>query len=177
MSRAPESINIARIDNTPIFPPENLDKLLDLTLFLDGLTEPALLLGPDGEKVPLPEEIYLVLRRVVDDMREGKATMVAPLSLLLTTQEAADFLNLSRPTVVKLMESGEIPFEKPSRHRRVKLEDLVSFQQRRRVERRTSLNELTVDAGKLGIYEETLDHAQSAVKAARKRRADARAKQ
>jgi len=176
MSRAPESINIARIDNTPIFPPEDLDKLLDLTLFLDGLTEPALLLGPDGEKVPLPEEIYLVLRRVVDDMREGKATMVAPLSLLLTTQEAADFLNLSRPTVVKLMESGEIPFEKPSRHRRVKLEDLVSFQQRRRVERRTSLNELTVDAGELGIYEETLDRAESAIKAARKRRADARAK-
>ncbi len=175
MAKAQESTNAARNDDAPIFPPEDIDKLLDLTLFLDGLTEPALLLGPDGEQVPLPEEIYRVLRRVVDDMREGKATMVAPLSLLLTTQEAADFLNLSRPTVVKLMEDGQIPFEKPNRHRRVKLEDLVSFQQRRRVERQAALNELTANAGELGIYEDTLDRAASAVKEARKRRAGKRA--
>lgn len=172
MPKIPESTDAARDSDAPIFPPADLDQLLDLTLFLDGLTEPALLLGPDGEKIPLPEEIFHVLRRVVDDMREGKATMVAPLSLLLTTQEAADFLNLSRPTVVKLMEDGEIPFEKPNRHRRVRLQDLVSFQQRRRVERRAALNELTTNAGELGIYEGTLDHAAATVRAARKRRAD-----
>jgi hypothetical protein len=58
----------------------------------------------------------------------------------------------------------------------VKLQDLVDFQQRRRVERRAVLNELTTDAGELGIYEDTLDRANAAVRAARKRRADERTK-
>jgi len=60
-------------------------------------TEPGLLLGPDGEQVSLPAEIYSVLRQVVEVMRQGKAILVAPQGLLLTTQEAADFLGVSRP--------------------------------------------------------------------------------
>ncbi|MGI8793388.1 MAG: excisionase family DNA-binding protein [Acidimicrobiales bacterium] len=57
-----------------------------------------------------------MLRQVVDVMRQGKATLVAPQGMLLTTQEAADFLGISRPTLVKLLEDGAIPFER-SRNR------------------------------------------------------------
>ncbi|MHB1534153.1 MAG: excisionase family DNA-binding protein, partial [Acidimicrobiales bacterium] len=73
------------------------------------------LVGPGGEQAPLPAEVYPVLRQVVDVMRQGQATLVAPKGLLLTTQEAADFLGVSRPTLVKLLEDGVIPFDKPSR--------------------------------------------------------------
>jgi len=66
--------------------------------FVEDHTEPGLLLGPDGEQVSLPAEIYSVLRQVVEVMRQGKAILVAPQGLLLTTQEAADFLGVSRPT-------------------------------------------------------------------------------
>src|SRR5579863_6609469 len=158
-------------DEGVIFPPENLDQLLDLARFVEGHTEPGLLLGPDGEQVPLPAEVYRVLRQVVEVMRQGKATLVAPQGLLLTTQEAADFLGVSRPTLVKLLEDGAIAFEKPNRHRRVRLQDLIDFQQRRRAERRSALNQLTEEAGELGLYDGVPAEYATALQSARQRRA------
>jgi excisionase family DNA binding protein len=158
-------------DEEVVFPPEDLDQLLDLARFMEGHTEPGLLLGPDGEEVPLPAEVYRVLLQVVDVMRQGKATLVAPQGLLLTTQEAADFLGVSRPTLVKLLEDGAIPFEKPNRHRRVRLQDLIDFQERRRSERRAALNELTEEASEAGIYDGSPDDYAAALKSARRRRA------
>jgi excisionase family DNA binding protein len=158
-------------DEDVVFPPEDLDQLLDLARFVEGHTEPGLLLGPDGEQVPLPAEVYRVLRQVVEVMRQGKATLVAPQGLLLTTQEAADFLGVSRPTLVKLLEDGAITFEQPNRHRRVRLQDLIDFQQRRRAERRAALNQLTEEAGELGLYDGSPADYASALKSARRRRA------
>jgi excisionase family DNA binding protein len=154
-----------------VFPPEDLDQLLDLARFVEHHTEPGLLLGPDGEQVPLPAAVYRVLRHVVEVMRQGKATVVAPQGLLLTTQEAADFLGVSRPTLVKLLEDGAIPFEKPNRHRRVRLQDLLDFQNRRREERRAALNQLTEEASELGLYEGSPADYATALKTARRRRA------
>ena len=154
-----------------VFPPEDLDQLLDLARFVEGHTEPGLLLGPDGEQVPLPAEVYRVLRQVVDVMRQGKATLVAPQGLLLTTQEAADFLGVSRPTLVKLLGDGSIAFEKPNRHRRVRLQDLIDFQQRRRIDRRTTLNQLTEEASELDLYDGSAADYATALKSARRRRA------
>jgi hypothetical protein len=88
-------------------PPEDLSALLDLSRFLELHTEPALLLGPDGEQAPLPEEVYRILVKVVDALREGKVITVVPRTQRLTTQEAADFLGISRPTLVKLLEQGK----------------------------------------------------------------------
>lgn len=154
-----------------VFPPEDLDQLLDLALFVENHSEPGLLLGPDGEQVPLPAEVYRVLRQVVEVMRQGKATVVAPHGLLLTTQEAADFLGVSRPTLVKLLEDGHIPFEKPNRHRRVRLQDVLDFRARRRDEQRAALNQLTEEASELGLYEGSPADYAAALKSARRRRA------
>lgn len=155
-----------------VFPPDDLDQLLDLARFVEGHAEPGLLLGPDGERVALPAEVYRVLRQVVEVMRQGKATLVAPQGLLLTTQEAADFVGVSRPTLVKLLEDGAIAFEKPNRHRRVRLQDLIDFQRRRRAERRAVLNQLTEEAGELGLYEDTPADYEAALQAARRRRSE-----
>ena len=153
------------------FPPDGLGQLLHLARFFEGHTEPGLLLGPDGEQIPLPAEVYRVLRQVVDVMRQGKATLVAPKGLLLTTQEAADFLGVSRPTLVKLLEDGAIAFEKPNRHRRVRLQDLIDFRHRRRTERRAVLDQLTEEAGELGLYDGTRANYAGALRSARRRRA------
>lgn len=157
-------------DDEVVFPPEDLDQLLDLARFIENHTEPALLLGPDGEQVPLPEEVYRVLRQVIEVMRQGKATLVAPQGMLLTTQEAADFLGVSRPTLVKLLENGSIPFEKPNRHRRVRLQDLLDFQAHRREKQRAALNELTEEASALGLYEHSDADYTFCLEAARSRR-------
>lgn len=155
-----------------VFPPDDLDQLLDLARFVEGHTEPGLLLGPDGEQVPLPAEVYRVLRQVVEVMRQGKAATVAPQGLLLTTQEAADFLGVSRPTLVKLLEAGAIPFERPNRHRRVRLHDLLDFQRSRRAERRATLDQLTEQASEQGLYDRRPGDYAEALRAARRRRAD-----
>lgn len=70
-----------------VFPPEDLGKLLEVVRFVERHTEPGLLLGPDVEQTPLPAEVYRVIRLAVEVMRQGKATVVAPQGLLLTTQE------------------------------------------------------------------------------------------
>lgn len=158
-----------KTDDGVVFPPEDVEALLDLARFIEHHDEPGLLLGPDGEQVPLPAEVYRVLVEVVEAMREGKAITVLPQMQRLTTQEAADFLGISRPTFVKLLEGGEIPFEQPGRHRRILLSDLLAFQQRRQIERRAALNRMTEDASEAGISEGSPEQYAAALKAARKR--------
>lgn len=117
-------------------------------------TQPhAALVGPDGARVSLPDEVYQVLRDVVEAMSQGLAISIAPHNTQLTTQEAADLLGISRPTLVRLLEDGEIPFELRGRHRRVMLADVVDYQQRAKANRRAALDELTRTAAEDGSYD------------------------
>ena len=154
-----------------VFPPKDLTALLDLSRFLEHHTEPALLLGPDGEQVPLPEEVYRVLVEVVEAMREGKVITLVPHTQRLTTQEAADFLGISRPTLVKLLEDGKIPYDQPGRHRRLLFTDLLAYQQRQQAHRRATLDQMTEDASEAGIYGGTPEDYAAALKSARRRAA------
>jgi excisionase family DNA binding protein len=129
-----------------VFPPENLDALLNLARFLELHAEPPLLLGPDGEQVPLPEEIYRLLTEVVEALREGKVVTVVPQTQRLTTQEAADFLGISRPTLVKLLDQGKIPHDQPCSHRRILFSNLLRYVEQRRAERTAALDRMTEDA-------------------------------
>jgi len=87
----------------------------------------------------------------------------------LTTQEAADFLGISRPTLVKLLEQGEIPYEQPGRHRRVMFSDLLAYRQRRQEERRAALDRMTEDASEAGLYATSPEDYTAALRKARKR--------
>lgn len=119
--------------------------MLDLPRFLDNHPEPAALLGPDGQLVPLPLALFRVLESLVAALREGKAITIAPVDQVLNTEQAADFLGISRPTLLKLLGSSEIDFERPEagRHRRVRLQDLITYRDRRRITRRGGLDDLT----------------------------------
>lgn len=70
--------------------------------------------------------------------------------MLLTTQEVADSLGVSRPTLVKLLESGAIAHEKRGRHHRVALRDFIEYQQKSRVERRARLNDIAREGQRSG---------------------------
>ena len=98
----------------------------------------------------LPDEVHDVLLQVVQALSQGLAISVAPLHAVLTTQQAADMLNISRPTLVKLLQEGEIPFEQPGRHRRVRLADLLAYQERSRAKRREMLDHMTAAADEDG---------------------------
>ncbi|HZR43328.1 MAG TPA: helix-turn-helix domain-containing protein [Ktedonobacteraceae bacterium] len=72
----------------------------------------------------------------------------------LTTQEAADILNISKAYMIKLLEQGDIPFIKVGTHRRILLDDLMDYKQRRDASRKKSLAELTQMSQELGLYDE-----------------------
>jgi excisionase family DNA binding protein len=151
-----------------VFPPHDLTELLDLGRFLEHHAEPGLLLGPDGEQVPLPKEVYQVLVEVVEAMREGKVITLIPRTQRLTTQEAADFLGVSRPTLVKLLENGKIPYDQPGRHRRIMFTDLLTYQGQQHTDRRAALDLMTEDASEEGLYRGTPEDYAAALKRARK---------
>lgn len=142
------------IERTLLPPTEPLQALAAM---LDGLgAEPTTTLsGPNGEHLVLPPEVFEVLRDVVDAMAQGQALTIAPVHQRLSTQEAADLLGVSRPTVVKLLESGEIPFEQPGRHRRVRLADVLAYRERASVERRGALDRMVEIADAADLYERT----------------------
>jgi excisionase family DNA binding protein len=147
----------------PVLPPTDPAEQLELddaAALLDGLPAHAALVAPDGTLVRLPPAVYDVIVQVITALRAGRAITVAPLAQRLTTQEAADLLGVSRPTLVKLLEDGKIPFEQPGRHRRVRLDDLIAFRDRRRIERSEALDELVRQTEELGLYEdESADEA------------------
>lgn len=103
-------------------------------------------------------------------MRLGKAITVAPIDQMLTTQEAANFLGISRPTLVKLLEGGQIPHELTSggRHRRVRLQDVVAYQDAMRIRRRRALEDLTAEASEAGLYEHSSEDYRAALEEARR---------
>lgn len=113
------------------------------------------LTGPDGERLELPAEVFEVLRDIVAAMAEGQAVTIVPVHQRLTTQEAADLLSISRPTLIKLLESGEIPFERPGRHRRLRLTDVLAYRDRRSTQHRQALDRMVEIADESGMYEQT----------------------
>lgn len=104
--------------------------------------EHAYLKSPDGETTEIPASIYDVLARVAEDMAQGHSIVIVPVGHELTTQEAADLLNVSRPHLVKLLERGEIDFHLAGTHRRVFFQDLMAYRERRDSARRDVLDEL-----------------------------------
>lgn len=111
------------------------------------------LVGPRGEEIELPESLFRVLRQIVYYLAHGRAVSVVPLNKELTTQEAADILNVSRPFLVKLLEQGDIPFVKTGAHRRIRFSDLMAYKQRRDAERQRALARLTEMSQEMGLYE------------------------
>lgn len=130
---------------------EQFSKVLD-SLASASSERPALI-GPHNEQIPIPREAFEVLVQVVEAMRKGQGIHVAPLNAQLTTQEAAEYLGISRPTVVKILESGALAYTQPGRHRYVRLEDLIEYAESVRVRRAGALDELARDAEEGGLYE------------------------
>ena len=121
----------------------------------------------NGETIDLPPAVAEALLQVVDAMRRGLAVTVAPQDQRLTTQEAADMLGISRPTLVRMLEAGEIPFEKVRRHRRLFLTDVLEFRERQRRAANEALSDMVADAQAMGAYDDDPGEARQVLKALR----------
>jgi excisionase family DNA binding protein len=111
------------------------------------LPAPRYLLAGDGEgeQIELPETVYRALVQVVEALAAGKAVTVTPQESQLTTQQAADLLGVSRPTVVRLVDSGELSAERHGNRRRLPLGDVLAYRERRRQRQYAMLAATAVD--------------------------------
>jgi len=96
--------------------------------------------------VSIPMSALRLLVEVLTEIGEGNAVNIIPIHAELTTQEAADALNVSRPFFVKLLEERKIPFHKTGTHRRVKYQDVMSYKNAIDARRMETLNELAEQA-------------------------------
>ena len=109
--------------------------------------------GPLGE-VALPESVFLLLERVIEVLARGDALTIVPVDKELTTQQAANILNVSRQYLVRLLDDGRIPCRKTGTHRRVRMEDLLAYKRQRDRARMASLDDLSQMTQDFGGYKE-----------------------
>lgn len=128
--------------------------------------------GADRDPVELPEEVYEALLDVVDAMRKGLSVTVSPTSQLLTTQQAADLLGISRPTLIKALDEKQLPYTRTGTHRRIALTHVLDYRERRRQAQYAAIDALSVDVDETSDIDQTLADLRRARKeVAAKRRA------
>ncbi len=130
----------------------SVDSLERLSLlFREG--ENSVVIGQNGDKVALPPEMRRLFAFVLDALEKRQSVCLIPEDEPFTTQAAANFLGMSRPYLMRLLDAGEISFHRVGTHRRVLYRDLVSFQERRTEVRSSALSKMTQELSDAGVYD------------------------
>ena len=109
---------------------------------------------PDGaseRSVTVPAEAFELFVEVLAQMANGNAVTIVPVHAELTTQQAADLLNVSRPYLVRLLETGKLPFRKVGKHRRILFAHLAEYRKQDEERRRQVMQELAAEAQRHGL--------------------------
>ena len=103
------------------------------------------------ETLQLPAPAVKMLVRILEEMARGNAVTLIPVHAELTTQEAADMLNISRPSLIQLLDEGKMEYRKVGTHRRIRFDALMAFKRQADAERRAALAELAAYDQEIGI--------------------------
>lgn len=117
-------------------------------------TDPVTLRGElaGDDALVVPRDAAVMLAQILALLASGQGVQIIPDATELTTQQAADFLNVSRPYLIGLLEAGEIPFRMVGTHRRVRSEDLREYRRRDDLTRRKAADGLSELSQELGLY-------------------------
>ena len=111
-------------------------------------------MSTDGTKFPISEHVFEVLLQILPVLEQGRATVtISPNNAEMTTQEAADILNISRPHLVKLLDNNEIAYTKTGSHRRLKVKDIMDYKEKKDTQCRQSLSEMAEIMQENGLFD------------------------
>lgn len=102
-------------------------------------------------EVVVPSVAFRLLVDILDELGNGSAVTVAPVSAELTTQQAANLLNVSRPYLIKLLDERTIPYRRVGNRRKVLFVDLMEYQRHDEALRRGIADELAAEAQNIGL--------------------------
>lgn len=109
--------------------------------------------GDDEEALTIPDSVLDMLSEILDELADGHSVTVAPVDREVSTQTAADLLNVSRPYLIKQLEAGQIPFRRVGSHRRIRLADVLRYRARLEADAEKAYAELVALSRELGLYE------------------------
>lgn len=133
---------------------QQLAKLITETLQAQGAQPRFTLLGPNHEALPLPRDVLTLLQQLLAILASGDAVSIVPVQKELTTQQAANLLNVSRQYLVQLLDEGRIPYHRTGTHRRVSTQDVLAYRAKRDAEREARLAAMMQEAQEAGGYPE-----------------------
>lgn len=141
-------------EKEPLYTPDrdsqNVKEIDDLRAEQEGVAK---LVSASGEVRELPHSEYKVVEDLLSFMDRDIRVELLPVHTQLTTQEAAGVLGVSRPHLVKLLEDGKIPYYKVGKHRRIRLDELLVYKERRDSERREALDLIKEESEELDLYD------------------------
>ncbi len=110
-----------------------------------------LCLEVDGNRIQVPLYALNMLQEILEVLARGDAVSIIPINAVLTTQQSADLMNVSRPYFVKLLEKGKIPFQRVGTHRKVLYRDLKAYIDQMQIEQAEAMDELAKLDAELGL--------------------------
>lgn len=110
--------------------------------------------GREAEPLPIPVSLFKTIIRVLAEIGNGNTIAVVPVQAELTTQQAADLLNVSRPHLIKLLKDGEIGFHMAGTHRRLRARDVLNYKGKMDQQREAALAAITALDEELGLYDD-----------------------
>jgi len=112
----------------------------------------ALFVTPAGRQIPLSGEAALLVERLIEHLSRGRAAQVIVYDNELTTQQAAEILNVSRQYLIRLLDRGDIPYTRTGTHRRLRLADVLAYRAQRSQVRREALQNMARASQESGDY-------------------------
>jgi excisionase family DNA binding protein len=129
-----------------------LVKLEDLFDHLEPESIGFQLVSRSGVAIEIPTPVFDLMHQIVYELLQGNSVAIVPIHKELTTQEAADILNVSRQYLVELLDTQIIPHNKVGTHRRIRFSDLMNYKNERDAKRQQGISRMTKKSQQLGLY-------------------------